>query len=84
MQIDNESKTMMSAFMQDLWSFIKSNWTADANDDEYWGKLISEISKIGKKYENHPAVVHTLLGYVDYLEHEGSGRTWNMNESLNS
>ena len=38
-------------------------------------EIISTITKIGKKYENHPAVVHTILGYVDYLEHEGSGRS---------
>lgn len=73
MKIDETSKTVMSEFMQDLWRFVKAHWTADPDDDEYFLRLIDVVTQIGKKYGNHPAVVKTMCGYMDYLEHEGCG-----------
>lgn len=65
---------MLHSFVNDLWQFMKAYHDGRDKDDEYWQEVVNVVSKIGKKYDNHPAVVHTILGYVDWLEHEGSGR----------
>lgn len=65
---------MLHSFVNDLWQFMKAYHDGHDKDDEYWGEVVDVVSKIGKKYDNHPAVIHTILGYVDWLEHEGSGR----------
>ena len=65
---------MLHSFVNDLWQFMKAYHDGHDKDDEYWAEVVNVVSKIGKKYDNHPAVVHTILGYVDWLEHEGSGR----------
>ena len=65
---------MLHSFVNDLWQFMKTYHDGYDKDDEYWVEVVNVVSKIGKKYDNHPAVVHTILGYVDWLEHEGSGR----------
>ena len=65
---------MLHSFVNDLWQFMKAYHDGCDKDDEYWAEVVNVVSKIGKKYDNHPAVVHTILGYVDWLEHEGSGR----------
>lgn len=64
----------MHAFMNDFWQFVKNNFRADGKDEQYWLDLVDEVSRLGRKYNNHPAVVKTICGYLDYLEHEGSGR----------
>lgn len=61
-------------FINDFWQFVKRNWTADPADDIYWANLTTEVSKLCKKYNNHPAVVQTMLGYLNYLDCEGSGK----------
>lgn len=65
---------MLHSFVNDLWQFMKAYHDGHDKDDEYWAEVVNVVSKIGKKYDNHPAVVQTILGYIDYLEHEGSGR----------
>ena len=62
---------MMHSFINDFWQFIKVNFDATDAPDSYWPKVVEEVSGICKKYDNHPAVVKTLCGYLDYLEHEG-------------
>ena len=69
-----EELQKMHSFINDFWQFIKNNFDATDVPDSYWPKVVEEVSGICKKYDNHPAVVQTILGYIDYLEHEGSGR----------
>lgn len=69
-----EERATFYKFICDFWNLMKSNFRADPNDDKYWAEWVQGISALSKKYDNHPAVLHTLLGYSDYLEHEGSGR----------
>lgn len=64
----------MHAFINDFWQFIKTHFDARDQGDEYWQEVVTKVSAMCKKYDNHPAVVQTILGYIDYLEHEGSGR----------
>lgn len=64
---------MMHSFINDFWQFIKGNYVAPDRDD-YWDAVAKEIDAIASKYNRHPAVVKTLMGYMDYLEHEGCGR----------
>lgn len=65
---------MLHSFINDFWQFMKAYHSVSDKDDKYWQEVTTVVSKICKKHDNHPAVVHTILGYVDYLEHEGSGR----------
>ena len=64
----------MHAFMNDFWQFIKTHFTADEHDEQFWADTIGAVSALAKKYDNHPAVVQTMIGYMDYLEIEGCGR----------
>lgn len=65
----------MHAFMNDFWQFIKRNFTADPDaSDEYWNGIAVEVDAISKKYNEHPAVVKTLVGYLNYLGAEGCGK----------
>lgn len=64
---------LFHSFVNDFWQFVKRNWTADPEDNQYWLDITAEVSALSKKYNNHPAVMQTLCGYMDYLEHEGCG-----------
>ncbi len=65
---------MLHSFVNDLWRFIKVYHDARGVPDRYWDEVISEINTLCGKYDNHPAVVRTVLGYADWLEHEGAGK----------
>lgn len=64
---------LFHAFINDFWQFVKAHWTLIPND-EHWTEVLRESKALTTKYNNHPAVIFTMLGYLDYLEHEGSGR----------
>ena len=67
---------MLHSFINDFWQLIKKHpkVTPEEDTDQYWAEYVEQVSGLCKKYNNHPAVLHTVLGYSDYLEHEGSGR----------
>lgn len=68
---------MLHNFVNDFWQFMKAYHDGHDQPDEYWQEVVTVVSKICKKYDNHPAVVNTILAYADWLEHEGSGRERN-------
>ncbi len=65
---------MMHSFINDFWAFIKTHFTGDPKDDAFWREVVDQTDEIAKKYNNHPAVVQTMIGYLNYLDCEGSGK----------
>lgn len=65
---------MMHSFINDFWSFIKTHFTGDPKDDAFWEETVFAVKDLSKKYNNHPAVVQTICGYLNYLDCEGSGK----------
>ena len=70
----------MSKFMQDLWKLIKENWTVE-DKDETWERLVVLTNQIANKYRDEETkkipqcIVQLLVGYLNYVEWEGCGRT---------
>ena len=65
---------MLHSFVNDLWQFMKEFHDMRDADDMRWADATGKASAMCKKYNNHPAVLQTTVGYLEYLGVEGSGR----------
>lgn len=73
--MDNKDELhRMHDFVCDFWQFMKTHFKADPKDDAFWEDTVFAIKELTEKYNQHPAVIQTLMGYLNYLDCEGSGK----------
>jgi len=68
---------MLHSFINDFWQYIKEFHDMRDADDARWADATGKASALSKKYDNHPAVLQTIVGYLNYLGCEGAGRERN-------